>query len=161
MDRIPHSQGSPIGAACIPAEGGCPATCSPPAPCHIEGLQLVVAPFRVLRRRQAYLSRSEIRIDLAAILPGTYRVLAVHNFHVEDCNPCLDECLAVAGLSALELAGAIEQLRAQTRAVDRGDSIIKVDGAGLQPHLEAFMWEILKTIQVRVNQDGLAMLLGV
>jgi len=35
-----------------------------------------------------------------------------------------------------------------------------VDGAGLQPHLEAFMWEILQTIQVRVNQDGLEMLLG-
>jgi len=35
-----------------------------------------------------------------------------------------------------------------------------VDGAGLQPHLEAFMWEILRTIQVRVNQDGLEMLLG-
>ena len=109
MDRIPHSQGSPIGAACIPAEGGCPATCSPPAPCHIEGLQLVVAPFRVLRRRQAYLSRSEIRIDLAAILPGTYRVLAVHNFHVEDCNPCLDECLAGVFLAARRADGGWEE----------------------------------------------------
>jgi hypothetical protein len=54
----------------------------------------------------------------------------------------------------------IEQIRAQTRAVEKGDSIIKVDGAGLQPHLEAFMWEILRTIQVRVNADGLKMLLG-
>lgn len=55
----------------------------------------------------------------------------------------------------------IEQIRAQTQALERGDSIIKVDGAGLQPHLEAFMWEILRTIQVRVNQDGLKLLLGV
>lgn len=55
----------------------------------------------------------------------------------------------------------IEQMRAQTKALERGDSIIKIDGAGLQPHLEAFMWEILRTIQVRVNQDGLKMLLGV
>ena len=38
--------------------------------------------------------------------------------------------------------------------------MIKVDGAGLQPHLEAFMWEVLKAIQVRVNADGLKMLLG-
>lgn len=55
----------------------------------------------------------------------------------------------------------VDQLRAQTRAVERGDSVIKVDGAGLQPHLEAFMWEILRQIQVRVNADGLKLLLGV
>lgn len=54
----------------------------------------------------------------------------------------------------------VSQLRAQTRALEKGDSIIKVDGAGLQPHLEAFMWEILRAIQVRVNQDGLQLLLG-
>jgi tape measure domain-containing protein len=54
----------------------------------------------------------------------------------------------------------IAQIRAQTKAVERGDSLIKVDGAGLQPHLEAFMWEILRTIQVRVNADGLKLLLG-
>ena len=54
----------------------------------------------------------------------------------------------------------IEQLEAQTRAMDRGDALITIDGAGLQPHLEAFMWEILRAIQVRVNADGLAMLLG-
>jgi tape measure domain-containing protein len=54
----------------------------------------------------------------------------------------------------------IAQIRAQTQALEKGDSIIKVDGAGLKPHLEAFMWEILRTIQVRVNADGLKMLLG-
>lgn len=55
----------------------------------------------------------------------------------------------------------IEEIRARTQAMQQGDGIIKIDGAGLQPHLEAFMWEILRTIQVRVNADGLAMLLGV
>jgi tape measure domain-containing protein len=55
----------------------------------------------------------------------------------------------------------IAYLNAQTRSIDRGDALIKVDGAGLQPHLEAFMWEILRTIQVRVNNDGLKLLLGV
>jgi tape measure domain-containing protein len=54
----------------------------------------------------------------------------------------------------------IAQFRAQTQALERGDSLIKIDGAGLQPHLEAFMWEILRTIQVRVNRDGLKLLLG-
>jgi tape measure domain-containing protein len=55
----------------------------------------------------------------------------------------------------------IENIRAQTRQMESGDALIKIDGAGLQPHLEAFMWEILKTIQTRVNRDGLQLLLGV
>lgn len=55
----------------------------------------------------------------------------------------------------------IKMIYAQLRAMEKGDSLIKIDGAGLQPHLEAFMWEILKSIQVRVNEQGLKMLLGV
>ena len=55
----------------------------------------------------------------------------------------------------------IEMMKAQTAALTNGDGMIKIDGAGLQPHLEAFMWEILKAVQVRVNADGLKMLLGV
>lgn len=55
----------------------------------------------------------------------------------------------------------ITNLRAQTERLSRGDALIEVDGAGLQPHLEAFMFEILRTIQTRVNADGLDMLLGV
>ncbi len=55
----------------------------------------------------------------------------------------------------------IRMMDAQVAALQKGDGMIKIDGAGLQPHLEAFMWEILKSIQVRVNQDGLKMLLGV
>lgn len=54
----------------------------------------------------------------------------------------------------------IENLRAQTQSLNRGNPLIQIDGTGLQPHLEAFMWEILKAIQVRVNEDGLDMLLG-
>ncbi len=54
----------------------------------------------------------------------------------------------------------IEMMDAQINALNKGDGMIKVTGDGLQPHLEAFMWEILKAIQVRVNADGLKMLLG-
>lgn len=54
----------------------------------------------------------------------------------------------------------IENIRAQTQNLQRGDPLVKIDGAGLQPHLEAFMWEILRTIQVRVNSDGGKLLLG-
>ena len=55
----------------------------------------------------------------------------------------------------------IDAMQATTRALVSGDALIKIDGAGLQPQLEAFMWEILKAIQVRVNRDGLKLLLGV
>lgn len=54
----------------------------------------------------------------------------------------------------------IAQIKAQTDALLKGDGLITVDGAGLAPHLEAFMWEVLQAIQVRVNKDGLKMLLG-
>lgn len=54
----------------------------------------------------------------------------------------------------------IEEIKARTRQISKGDALIKVDGTGLQPHLEAFMFEILREIQVRVNADGEEMLLG-
>lgn len=54
----------------------------------------------------------------------------------------------------------IDMMDAQINALNNGDGMIKITGDGLQPHLEAFMWEILKAIQVRVNADGLKMLLG-
>lgn len=54
----------------------------------------------------------------------------------------------------------IAQMKAQTEAMLKGDGLIKIDGAGLAPHLEAFMWEVLKAIQIKVNKDGLKMLLG-
>jgi TP901 family phage tail tape measure protein len=55
----------------------------------------------------------------------------------------------------------IESLRERTRRMQSGGALIEVEGSGLQPHLEAFMWEILRSIQLRVNEDGLDMLLGV
>lgn len=77
--------------------------------------------------------------------------------------------LESADLRAKELTAAqikllneqADNLRARTDALSRGDSIIKIEGDGLAPHLEAFMWEILKAIQLRVNADGLEMLMGV
>jgi tape measure domain-containing protein len=54
----------------------------------------------------------------------------------------------------------IKEIEARTKAFQSGDALIKIDGAGLQPHLEAFMWEILRTLQVRVNADGLKLLLN-
>jgi len=55
----------------------------------------------------------------------------------------------------------IRMMNAQVDALQKGDGLIKIDGAGLKPHLEAFMWTILEAIQVKVNKDGLKLLLGV
>lgn len=54
----------------------------------------------------------------------------------------------------------IENVQAKTRALDRGDSLIKIDGTGLAPQLEAFMWEVLKAIEVRANATYLEYLQG-
>jgi hypothetical protein len=54
----------------------------------------------------------------------------------------------------------IDLNRERANMMARGDALIQIDGAGLAPHLEAFMWETLRAIQVRVNEDGLDMLLG-
>lgn len=54
----------------------------------------------------------------------------------------------------------IDEMEARARALSAGDGMITIQGDGLAPHLEAFMWEILRAIQVRVNQEGLDMLLG-
>ena len=80
--------------------GAFPVTSSAAIHCRLEGGTLVVPPFRLRHLRQTYVSPTEIRIDLAGVAPGDYRVLAVHNFHVEDCNPCLDECVAGIFLAA-------------------------------------------------------------
>lgn len=44
--------------------------------------------------------------------------------------------------------------KARAEALKRGDAIIKINGEGLAPEIEAFMWKILETIQIRANADG-------
>jgi hypothetical protein len=53
------------------------------------------------------------------------------------------------------------ELNLRAEALRNGGGLITIDGAGLQPHLEAFMFEILESIQVRVNAEGYNLLLGV
>ena len=55
----------------------------------------------------------------------------------------------------------IDLIKQRASAMAAGDPMITVSGDGLQPHLEAFMWEILSAIQVRVNEDYGNFLLGI
>jgi hypothetical protein len=54
----------------------------------------------------------------------------------------------------------IARIEAQIRAMERGDAAIQIDGTGLEPELEAFMWRILKKIRVRANAEFEDYLLG-
>jgi TP901 family phage tail tape measure protein len=58
-------------------------------------------------------------------------------------------------------------LDAQTReslaradSIRQGKALIQIDGTGLAPHLEGFMYEILHAIQVRANAEGFTALVG-
>ena len=54
----------------------------------------------------------------------------------------------------------IEYINAKTNRLQDGNALVEIDGSGLSPHIEAFMFEILEQIQVRVNQQGQEALLG-
>lgn len=69
-----------------------------------------------------------------------------------------DEALKLQG----NLVNAqIDNLNAKTKAMNNGQAMIQIDGSGLQPHLEAFMFEILAAIEVKANAEGQQFLVGV
>lgn len=58
-------------------------------------------------------------------------------------------------------AAEIDLAKARARSITEGrESVIQIQAEGLQPHLEAFMWEILSAIQIRATQEGAYFLLG-
>lgn len=55
----------------------------------------------------------------------------------------------------------IAYMEAKTQTMTSGEGYITIDGAGLQPHLESFMFEILKAIQIKASDEGAEFLLGI
>ncbi len=55
----------------------------------------------------------------------------------------------------------IARINAQTRALVRGESLIKIDATPLAPHLQAILHEVLKAIQLRASADLAEFLLNV
>lgn len=53
----------------------------------------------------------------------------------------------------------IDYLKSKKKAVDSGESVIKIEAAGLEPHLEAILWKVFAAIQIRANEEGLGGLL--
>lgn len=54
----------------------------------------------------------------------------------------------------------VDYIKEKTKALSAGSSLITIDGKGLQPHLEAFMFEVLAAIQVKANAEGMKLLVG-
>jgi TP901 family phage tail tape measure protein len=54
----------------------------------------------------------------------------------------------------------VDNMKARTNAMQSGQAMIQIDGKGLQPQLEAFMFEVLKAIQIRANAEGAQYLVG-
>ena len=52
-------------------------------------------------------------------------------------------------------------IKSKQRALERGESLIKVEADGLAPHLEAIWYEILAYVQVRANEEAAEFLLGI
>jgi hypothetical protein len=76
---------------------------------------------------------------------------------VDDANQRANELHA--GQMAL-IDNQIEYMQRKTSAMAAGNPVMTINATGLQPHLEAMMWEVFKQIQVRMAQDGGDMLVG-
>lgn len=70
--------------------------------------------------------------------------------------------IQLRGLAVQEKLAAkeIEYMNVRIKALRSGQPLISVSADGLQPHLEAIMWEVLGALQVRVSEEGLDMLTG-
>jgi len=86
-----------------------PGTSSAPILLRASDGTLIVPPFRLVLHGQAFVHASTLRIDLRSLVPGTYRVLAVQNFWIEDENPDLDECIAGVFLARRRSDGRWEE----------------------------------------------------
>ena len=69
----------------------------------------MIPAFEIRRFGQSFVSASPIRIDLEAVDPGLYRVVAVHNFQVEDRDPDLGRCVAGVFLARRRGDGSWEE----------------------------------------------------
>lgn len=54
----------------------------------------------------------------------------------------------------------VKYMEARTKALESGDVAINISSDGLEPALEMVMWEIIKKVQVKANEEAADFLLG-
>jgi hypothetical protein len=62
-------------------------------------LELTIAPFAIRKWGQLYVNPETLRIRLERLPATLLRIMAIHNFRMEDHNPRLDECMAAVFLA--------------------------------------------------------------
>ncbi|WP_319577664.1 phage tail tape measure protein [uncultured Desulfobacter sp.] len=55
----------------------------------------------------------------------------------------------------------VKYMEARTKALESGDVAINISSDGLEPALEMVMWEIIKKVQVKANEEAADFLLGI
>lgn len=55
----------------------------------------------------------------------------------------------------------IKMMQAKREAIEDGEGLITIQGEGLAPELEAFMWAVIQRVQVRANEEASEFLLGI
>ena len=61
---------------------------------RINNSVLIIPPFKIPRHKLIYVNPLPLKIDMHILATAVSRIVVVHNFQVEDCNPDLRECLA-------------------------------------------------------------------
>lgn len=99
----------------------------------IRRCRLRVAAFRLLRWGQIFINPVALDIDLAPLAPELVRIIAIHNFRLEDGNPHLHECLA--GVFLAKQAGG--------RWEEAEDHPVECRGIAVLGHVDSAAWVVL------------------
>jgi len=107
---------------------------------------------------EAISSSNELVGSLVGSLDGLGRM---DQLDVWDLIDAAEQRAQEAHEKQMELTDAeIERIKAQAKALEKSDALIKIDATGLEPELEAFMWRILDKIRVRMEASYSDYLLG-
>jgi hypothetical protein len=92
--------------------------------------------------------------------PGALSELE-HDLWEEAINDDMEKKKADFDLQKDLIDQQLELLEAKERALDSGEGLIKIDSTGVEPALLAFVFEILRLLQVEMNKDGTKFLLSI
>jgi hypothetical protein len=112
-------------------------------------------------------SIGETSSSVSELLGKLFGMLTDENLSSGDLETIRERILKLSELQDRQLEANIELTEqmaeyyaARADFLAKENALIKIEGDGLQPHLEAFMWEILEQVQTRVNEQGLEFLVG-
>jgi hypothetical protein len=96
----------------------------------------------------------EVYESLRAQGKGTYQIRKLMEDEASDRQKLMEA-------QRKQVEAQTAYMEARTERMESGEGeVIKIEAAGLEPHIEAFMVEILKRVQVWASEQGSAFLLG-